>query len=837
MTKDRSYLCNRLRALISALLLLVAVALSACTAPAAGPPAKPSITATPLAADEEGDVDVKKSYPILLEGHSAAVTSAEFSPEGGRVVTASEDGTAIVWDASTGTLIVLLQEHSAPLTAAHFDPTGDLVVTAGLDGTARVWDVVSGEELALLTGHEGFVNDARFDPEGERVVTAGEDGSARIWNARTGELLTVLSGYGGAVESVLFHPDGSRVATANDHSTVILWNAADGRELFVMPDSVLEGQLTNLAVHVLEFSRDGSRLISAGEDGFVNVWDTKSGTNLLQINTQRRDTTWADLSPDGNRIASAAYLGGIVTIWDARDGAELTSIDQGTVINDVAFDTTGTRVATVGSAPSAYLWDATSGERLRLLEGHTGPLHTVDFSPKGQEMVTASADGTARIWNISLASQEAEQGRVSGLSPRGPWWVLAGMNGLRAVNSDGSGAARISEHDFGYDVDITGWAAPQGGRIAYVTTTDAFRNAALHVISLPDLEDERVIPLTGDATEPALDAVAGDPALDAVSVAVRDDGFAWSPDGGRLAFTGMLEGPTSDVYLYDTASNQITRLTDEPTQASRPLWAPGGRLILYTALEGANIDTGMHVQAFRAVAADGSSVTSLNVGEDQLLGWVSADGIIVYSIDTICGRHNLRVVDLSAEAVPVWEGYFDHVAYAPESDSVLVAVGANTASAAGCNVDQGQGLFRTDIHGTAPFKVVEVEVQEIAWSPQAQLFFARTEQGILAVSPSGEFIDLAVPQGAFGTPQVAAGTRELAWRGEGLWLSRLTSSLDQPPEEIFAERTNQVQWSPSGSHLLFITTDGALYAAQRPEFTPQFIEEVGTTAATLWITP
>jgi hypothetical protein len=86
-------------------------------------------------------------------------------------------------------------------------------------------------------------------------------------------------------------------------------------------------------------------------------------------------------------------------------------------------------------------------------------------------------------------------------------------------------------------------------------------------------------------------------------------------------------------------------------------------------------------------------------------------------------------------------------------------------------------------------------------------------------------------------PQVAAGTRELAWRGEGLWISTLHSSLEEPPEQIFPNRTNQVQWSPSSSHLLFITTDGALYAAQRPEFTPQLNEEVGTTAATLWVTP
>jgi len=513
-----------------------------------------------LSPDEEPLAE--RVYPIVLEGHSDSVKSAEFSPDGTLVVTASDDRTAIIWDVLAGAPIAVLQGHSNSLTSAHFDDTGARVVTASLDGTARVWDAASGEQLAVFLGHEDFVNDARFDPSGRRVVTASEDGTARLWDARTGDLLAVLSGHGGPVMSAIFNPNGSRVATANDHSTVGIWDAVDGSELFVLPESILEGQYTNLAVRAIVFSPDGSRLVAAGDDGHVNVWDTQTGTNLLSINAHGRGVTWADLSPDGNRIVSASFLAGVASIWNASDGSELATINHGGIIGDVVFSTDGRSVATpVGS--DVRVWDAVSGEMLVVLEGHTGAIYTVEFSPNGEELVTASADRTARIWNVSIAAQEAEQDAATGLSLEGPWWVFAGADGLWAVNADGTGATRISEHGFGYyGIDITGWTASRGGHLAYITTQDTYYNASLHITSLPNLQDEAVVPLTVDETEPSRHAVPGDPALDAVNVVIQDDSFAWSPDGRWLAFTGMLEGPTSDLYVYDTTTDHITRLAD-----------------------------------------------------------------------------------------------------------------------------------------------------------------------------------------------------------------------------------------------------------------------------------
>ena len=73
--------------------------------------------------------------------HEGAVTSAQFSPDGRWVVTASKDYTARVWDATTGRAVGEPMKHGGVVHSAQFSPDSRLVVTASEDNTARLWDV------------------------------------------------------------------------------------------------------------------------------------------------------------------------------------------------------------------------------------------------------------------------------------------------------------------------------------------------------------------------------------------------------------------------------------------------------------------------------------------------------------------------------------------------------------------------------------------------------------------------------------------------------------------------------------------------------------------------
>jgi WD40 repeat protein len=105
-----------------------------------------------------------------------------FSPDGKRIVTASYDKTARLWNAETHQQIgAPLVGHEDVVTSAGFSPDGKRIATASFDETARLWDAESQQQIGVLVGHQGIVWNAAFSPDGKRVVTASDDATARLW--------------------------------------------------------------------------------------------------------------------------------------------------------------------------------------------------------------------------------------------------------------------------------------------------------------------------------------------------------------------------------------------------------------------------------------------------------------------------------------------------------------------------------------------------------------------------------------------------------------------------------------------------------------------------------
>ena len=164
--------------------------------------------------------------------------SAAFSPDGTRIVTASWDKTARIWDAATGKEITVLRGHESQVCSAAFSPDGTRIVTAsdgqdrahlgrrdrqGNHGPARARGRravrrlqprrhahrhgVRRQDRAHLgrrdaarksrscAGTRDVVQSAAFSPDGTRIVTASWDKTARIWDAVTGKEITVLRGH------------------------------------------------------------------------------------------------------------------------------------------------------------------------------------------------------------------------------------------------------------------------------------------------------------------------------------------------------------------------------------------------------------------------------------------------------------------------------------------------------------------------------------------------------------------------------------------------------------------------------------------------------------------
>src|SRR5262249_32744059 len=125
---------------------------------------------------------------VHLWHHDHEVEHVAFSPDGRRIVTASRDHTARVWDASTGEAVTGPLRHGHIVWRAVCSRDGRRVVTASHDRTARVWEVSSGQAVSPALRHGGSVQDASFSPDGRWLVTGCTDGTARLWDAVTGQL-------------------------------------------------------------------------------------------------------------------------------------------------------------------------------------------------------------------------------------------------------------------------------------------------------------------------------------------------------------------------------------------------------------------------------------------------------------------------------------------------------------------------------------------------------------------------------------------------------------------------------------------------------------------------
>ena len=393
-------------------------------------------------ANEDGTAEIwnpasQSQLPVHTIKHQAGqwVYCVSFSPDGRYVASASYDRTVQLYDLKEQRLLLPLA-HPGTVHGVTFSPDGRRVVTACLDFTSRIWDFPPSRTQITL-GHSGNVLSARFGPDGRYLVTCGMDGVTRIWDlspldvplrppwgvyssdgqtcalmtnrwveardAGTDQVLSSVTLTNRDVAEVRLSPDGAWMLTISEE---VPGEAGDGRLAQVWQTKTgvalsrpfpADRSITNAVL-----SSDGTRLVTWWSNS-VWLWDTVQGRAVCGPLGHRGDVKQACFASTGGRFAIVG--GDEVRLWDAASGAAVSTLSHDSEVWHAEFSSDGQLLVTCCSDWAyepryAQVWDAQTGRPFGKRLEHRDGVLCASFSPDSQQIVTASEDTTALLWNV-----------------------------------------------------------------------------------------------------------------------------------------------------------------------------------------------------------------------------------------------------------------------------------------------------------------------------------------------------------------------------------------------------------------------------------------------------
>lgn len=462
------------------------------------------------------------AVPTAQIGHDDYVTDIRFSPDGSRILSLGTEGSAKLWDVASGRLLRTFSISGRTLDSLVFSSDGKKFITGTGDANGlRLWDAATGNPVAdfkagshgdrvvavspsgrsvLVSGldalelrsvktgelirkfgpHEGLDHLAAFSPKGDKIVTATEfDETIAVWEVATGRLISRAKRREGVLFAVAYGSKGPRAVIGSmegDRATLIDAQSLSELHTFrTKPKQISDKMaisrnsrhiaaayvqeaddetMTIKGVHVFDsvsgrlirsfeglanyianiaLSPDGSRIAVVFENNTFAIWDVASGTLLQKIEATQNRVWEVSVSPDGDFIAATGEMHHGLDLWNPTTGQHARMLEgRDGFVGSGLFSKDPSRFFSAGGDETAKLWNVTDGTLLREFKGHKEHIRTLAACDVGGRLATGSWDKTIKLWDVAtgraLHTIKGHSDRINDLdcSPDGRSVVSAG---------------------------------------------------------------------------------------------------------------------------------------------------------------------------------------------------------------------------------------------------------------------------------------------------------------------------------------------------------------------------------------------------------------------------
>ena len=520
-----------------------------------------------------------------------------------------------------------------------------------------------------LVGHTDSILALAISPDGRLLATAGNDGSTYIWDS-DGASKTRLTGHEGAVNTVAFNPAGDQLVTASNDQTARLWRI----------DGTLIRTFRNPGAAVMNaiWRPDGQVILTVDQNNMLVLWNV-NGEQIQTFDAVSLAIFYLQFAPSGETVLMLNDASRVV-VWNTRTSAWLT-LNESSDIDTLSavFSPDGQHILTAEADGTANIW-ALDGSHELSLEGHTERVSQVVWGDT--YLLTASWDGTARVWDADGQQRAILRGHSSAVSS-----AIFSSAADRILTVSDDGTTRLWGNDGQLDATLAG------------------PDNTLVVQAWFAANDTRIVTLGNDGSAYVWTPVSQNFVLAGHHNDVISAAFSPSDD------TMMTASQDNNAYLWDANGAIIRRFAGHTDQINSAVWSADGAFIL----------TASGDNTARLWPVGGGAPVTLVGHEGPLGGAVWSPVPSQFPILTASDDRTARLWALDGTPGPILIGHTDTVlsaSFSPDGQLIVTTSADDTA-----RVWSVAGALITTLEQH------QDDVNKAVWSPDGALLLTISDDG------------------------------------------------------------------------------------------------------------